>query len=181
MDDDPGEAATITFEWTDPPDPTAVTRLLAHIEDGGDIERLGLEVEASGFDVGSLVGEAGEAVAEDRGPHLNASTKAYWAGVAIHERGNEWTTAKELADLLSDGEAVTRNNAHAYLTTLSNNRVLETRTRATEGRGANPTEYRLSPEGTELVGSVWDEAGDPPEGFRADLSLGGGGDGDDED
>jgi len=170
MADAPGETTTISFEWTDAPDPTAVRRLLAHIEDGGDVERLGLEVEASGFDIGSLVGGADEAVPEEQAPHLNASTKAYWGAVAIHEAGNEWTTAKELADLLSAGDAVTRNNAHAYLTTLSNNRVLETRTRATDGRGANPTEYRLSPEGTDLVESLWDEAGDPPEGFREDLA-----------
>ncbi len=174
MDDESGDTTTITFEWTEPPEPTAVTRLLAHIEDGGAVERLGIEVEASGFDVDSLVGEAGDAVPDEQDPHLNASTKAYWAAVAIHESGNEWTTAKELADLLSDGDAVSRNNAHAYLTTLSNNRVLETRTRATEGRGANPTEYRLSPEGTDLVASLWDEAGDPPEGFRGDLALGDG-------
>lgn len=171
MDDQNG-TTTLSFEWTQRPDVDAVARLLARIEDSGDIQRLGLDVEAADLNVDALVGVETDAVAADRGPHLDEDTKAFWAAVAIHGTDNAWTTAKELADLLSADDAVTRNNAHAYLQTLSSNRILEERTRATEGRGANPTEYRLTPEGSDLVESLWDDADDPPEGFRDDLSLG---------
>jgi len=167
--DDATEATTVRFEWNDSPDVSDVSRLLSRIEDSGEVTGVELEVEADGFDVPTLVGVESEAAAEDERPHLNESTKAYWAAVAIHGTGNEWTTAKELAALLGDDD-VTRNNAHAYLTTLSSNRVLETRTRSTEGRGANPTEYRLIPEGATLVESLWDDADDPPEAFADSLA-----------
>lgn len=162
---------TLSFEWTRRPDVDAVARLLSRIEDSGEIESLRLEVEAADLNVDTLVGFETEAAAADRGPHLDEDTKAFWAAVAVHGEDNAWTTAKELADLLAADDSVTRNNAHAYLQTLASNRILEERTRATEGRGANPTEYRLTPEGKDLVESLWEDAGDPPEGFRDDLSL----------
>ena len=171
MDDADG-TTTVSFEWTRRPDVEAVAGLLARIEDSGRIERLSLDVETADLDVNALVGLESAVAAEDRDPHLDENTKAFWAAAAVHGEGNEWTTAKELAGLLSEDDAVTRNNAHAYLGTLSNNRVLEERTRATDGRGANPSEYRLTPEGIDLVESLWGEADAPPEAFRDDLSLG---------
>jgi len=170
MDDERG-ATTVSFEWTEDPDADDAATVLSRLAAAGDLSAVRLEVAATDLDIGEMLGADAAAVErDDDDPHLNADTKAYWAAVAIHGTGNDWTTAKELATLLADDDAVTRNNAHAYLTTLSDNRVLETRTRATDGRGANPTEYRLNPEGATLVESRWDAAGDPPEKFRADLA-----------
>jgi hypothetical protein len=165
--DDHDSSTTVSFEWTDDPDDTAAATVLSRLAAAGDLSAIRLEVTATDLDVGELVGIDAEEGGRDDEPHLDASTKAYWAAVAIHGTGNEWTTAKELADLLAEDDGVTRNNAHAYLTTLSNNRVLETRTRETDGRGANPTEYRLGGEGATLVETLWDDAGDRPEAFRA--------------